>query len=100
MSEAPKAANAVSQSDIFQIFTVPAIGVDKFYASIGKNVTRITFAEAVPGTEEKIPRYSIVVTDNALAELSAMLAGILKAKANPASQPQVQEVKPDREELN
>lgn len=89
----------VSSGEVYQIFTIPAVAVDKFYATMGKGITRITFAESVPGTEEKIPRYSIFLTDQALSEFSSMLAGILKSKSNPqAEAPKVET--PQKEELN
>lgn len=96
MSEAIK---PVTPQETYAIFSIPAIIVDKFYAAQGQTLTRLTFAENVMGTDEKIPRASIALTDQSLAELTQLLNSIYKARIQ-RNQDLEKPQKPQREDLN
>lgn len=92
------AAKPVTQSEVYGIFTVPAHMVDKFYACPGKDLVRVTLAEGVAGTDDKIPRYSMVLTWNGLAELGQLVTSLLNQRSNP--QPAQVPEQPQKEDLN
>lgn len=89
----------VTPAEAYAIFTTPAVVVDKFFAAQSPTLTRISFAESVMGTDEKIPRNSIALTDQSLAELAQLINAMLKARAK-QSEVSAQPEKPAREELN
>ena len=74
----PQTAPKVTDRDLMNIFALPAVYSDHFFAGNSSGFVRITFAEKTMGIEGNpaIPRSSVILTHHGLVQLSDLLNSI------------------------
>ena len=72
------ALQQANEDEMYQVFSGPAMYVDKIYSSFDSNngIIRITFCESYNGGKKTKFRVAIVLPPNGIATLSGLLADV------------------------